>query len=617
MISGQALERDTAQPLAQVPLKLVIVANGFERQADITTDSSGTYQYQFDPLPAESGIFTVSAIHPDVLARPGQAQFTINRVLVKPTTLRLNLPKNVEQSFDVIQASTGEGTTATNLRLVYEAADQSGGAFPTGMTVTLGTPQTLLPEQNGKLAFSIIGDNSADLTGNIVLKVMSDESGTEPLAIVNLEYALSDADPALYFSPNFVETGVPHDGSVNETITLENRGLAVLTDIHVSLLTDTGAPAPDWIYLLSPQSQGDLAIGETKDIQLTANPTATSAPDGIYPFKLRVESGNHPTTDINIYVAVTQSGIGNALFKASDIYTATLDQNGDPIPGLAGARIRVQNEEVLTIEQTATTDSYGEALFNDLPAGRYRFRASAPNHEDLLGRLTIKPGVTTAQEIFLDFNLITIEWSVTEITIEDKYEITLQATFETDVPAAVIVLEPTSTTLPDMAVGDVFYGELRLTNHGLIRADNLNISYPSSDTYFQYEFLAELPDTLEAKESMLIPYRITALSPLSPDGSGSGGGCTGYTKGLDVSYDYTCTNGDVTGGATSHSWVGSVSLSGCGGGHVGSSIWYGGSPGVGPGQAGGSMSYSSLPSAKCLPNPDCGTCCSIGGPSGG
>jgi hypothetical protein len=616
LISGQALERATAQPLAQVPLKLVIVANGFERQAEITTDSSGSYQYQFDPLPAESGIFTVSAVHPDILARPGQGQFTINRVLVKPTTLRLNLPKNVEQSFDVIQAVTGEGTTATNLRLVYEAADQSGGTFPTGMTVNLGSPQTLSPEQSGKLSFSITGDNSADLAGTIVLKVMSDESGSEPLALVNLEYALSDADPALYFSPNFLETGVAHNASVNETITLENRGLAELTDVHVTLLTDAGAPAPDWIYLLSPQSQGDLAIGESKQIQLTASPDS-SIPDSIYAFKLRVESSNYQVTDINIYVAVTQSGIGNALFKASDIYTATLDENGDPIPGLTGARIRIQNEEVLTIEQTATTDSYGEALISDLPAGRYRFRASAPNHEDLLGRLTIKPGVTTAQEIFLDFNLITVEWSVTEITIQDKYEITLQATFETDVPAAVIVLEPSSTTLPDMAVGDVFYGELRLTNHGLIRADNLRMSYPSSDAYFQYEFLAELPDTLEAKESLLIPYRITALAPLSPDGTGSGGGCIGYATKLITSYFYVCANGDTTGGSTTHSWTYPVSLSGCGATNTGSSIWYGGSPGVGVGQAGGSMSYSSLPGAKCLPTPGCGTTCSTCGPNGG
>jgi hypothetical protein len=447
-----------------------------------------------------------------------------------------------------------------------------------------------------------------------VLQVMSDESDTDPLAIVTLEYQLSDAEPALYFTPNYLETGVAQDDSVNETITLENRGLADLTDINVTLLSEDDTTPPDWIYLMSPQDQGTLAVGDTKQIQLTANPPDTVS-DGIYELKLRVESSNYPSTDINIYVAVTQSGIGNVLFKVSDIYTATLDENGDLIQGLADARIRIQNEAVLSVEETATTDSSGEALISDLPAGRYRFRASASNHEDLTGRLTIKPGVTATQEVFLDFNLITVEWSVTEITIEDKYEITLQATFETDVPAAVVVLEPSSTTLPEMDVGDVYYGELRLTNYGLIRADNLEASYPSSDAYFQYEFLAELPETLEAKESVLIPYRVTALSSLSPDGTASGGGCVGYVTGMSTSYDYTCTNGETTGGSTSHSWTHPVSVSACGGssgGSSGGSIWSaGGSGGSGGGSTSGSATYDSLPSARCIPDPDCDNCCPL------
>jgi hypothetical protein len=367
---------------------------------------------------------------------------------------------------------------------------------------------------------------------------------------------------------------------------------------------------PDWIYLMSPQDQGTLGVGASKQIQLTANPPETVS-DGIYGFKLRVESSNDETAYINIYVAVTQSGIGNVLFKVSDIYTATLDENGELIQGLGGARIRIQNEEVLSIEETATTDSYGEAQISELPAGRYRYRVSASNHEDLTGRLTIKPGVTATQELFLDFNLITVEWSVTEITLEDQYEITLQATFETDVPAAVVVLEPSSTTLPEMDVGDVYYGELRLTNYGLIRADNLEASYPGSDAYFQYEFLAELPESLEAKESVLIPYRVTALSSLSPDGTASGGGCVGYATGMSTSYDYTCTNGETTGGSTSHTWTYPVSASGCGTTTTTSETYYYWDSGVSQGVSSGSSgtaTYDSLPSAQCMPKPPCPVC---------
>ncbi|MGD8909223.1 MAG: hypothetical protein PVI92_07725, partial [Chromatiales bacterium] len=621
VISGQALDRETGEALAMVPVKLVILANGFERETEVTTDTSGGYQYTFEPLAAESGIFSVSAIHPDILARPGQGQFTINRVLIKPTTLQLSLPKNYEQSFEVITATTGEDTTATNLRLVYEAAEQSGGVFPTGITLTLGDALDLQAERSGVLPFTISGDNTAELTGSLVLQVMSDESDTDPLAIITLEYQFSEAEPALYFTPNYLETGVAQDDSVNETITLENRGLADLTDISVTLLSEDDATPPDWIYLMSPQDQGNLGVGATKQIQLSANPPDTVS-EGPYSFKLRVESSNYATTDINIYVAVTQSGIGNVLFKVSDIYTATLDENDELIQGLAGARIRIQNEAVLSIEETATTDSYGEALISGLSAGRYRYRISATNHEDLTGRLTVKPGVTAAQEIFLDFNLITVEWSVTEITIEDKYEITLQAIFETDVPAAVVVLEPTSTTLPEMDVGDVYYGELRLTNYGLIRADELELSFPGSDAYFQYEFLAKLPESLEAKESILIPYRITALTSLSPDGTASGGGCVGYVTSARANYCYTCANGDTTNGSSSHSWTYPVSASACGGSSDGTSssdrnAWSWDAGGNGGVSTSGTATYDSLPSARCIDCPICKSkCCNVPPPCG-
>jgi hypothetical protein len=480
--------------------------------------------------------------------------------------------------------------------------DQPTGQFPQGLTLIPAAPVTLQAGQSRTLTFTIEGDNNADTSDNLVLRVMSDEHGAEPQGIIRIEYELSEAEPALYFAPNYLETGVAHDDTVSESITLENRGLSDLTDIRVSLLDASDAPAPSWVYLMSPQDQGTLAIGASRQIQLAASPTYL-VPDGVYPLKLRVESGNYPTTDINVYVAVTQSGMGDVLFRASDIYTATLDDNGNPIPGLAGARIRLQHEEVLNIEHSGSTDENGEILFSDLVAGRYRFRASAPNHQDVSGRLYVKPGITTAEDVFLDFDLITVEWSVTEITIEDRYEITLQATFETDVPAAVVVFEPASTPIPDMAVGDVYHGELRLTNYGLIRADNLTFEAPAEDGYYRYEFLDNLPDSLEAKGSLVIPYRITALAPYEADGSGSGGGCGGYGASASAGATYVCENGVKSATRTSHRWTRPLS-GGSSGSDCGVPIPYE----VGRNHAqdmGGGMergSGTSFPGAECIPD---------------
>jgi hypothetical protein len=54
----------------------------------------------------------------------------------------------------------------------------------------------------------------------------------------------------------------------------------------------------------------------------------------------------------------------------SDIYTATRDQNQQVINGLKGARVKLQNEAVLTQEYTKTTNIDGEAYFENIPSGQ-------------------------------------------------------------------------------------------------------------------------------------------------------------------------------------------------------------------------------------------------------
>jgi hypothetical protein len=288
-------------------------------------------------------------------------------------------------------------------------------------------------------------------------------------------------------------------------------------------------------------------------------------------------------------------------------------KDGKLIAGLAGATITVQNEDVATVSQELATDSLGEALFQNLPAGRYKFRAKASNHQEVGGRLTVKPGITFNQSVFLDYNLVTVEWTVREITIQDRYEITLNATFETDVPAAVVVMQPASINLPKMAVGDVYYGELNLTNYGLVRADNVQQKLPVSDGMFRYEFLVDIPSTLEAKQRITIPYRVVALQSLEGAAStanASGGGCYSYSNTTNVTCSFRCANGATSTCGASTSWF-SVSNSSCGGGGGGVSVGGGGGWGGAGGGYGGASTGTTikLKGKKCVNIPKGGTQC--------
>ena len=143
--------------------------------------------------------------------------------------------------------------------------------------------------------------------------------------------------------------------------------------------------------------------------------------------------------------------------------------------------------------------------------------------------------------------LVSVEWQVNEIALEDRYEILLEADFKTNVPVAVVMLDPLSVQLPVMQKGDTFQGELVLTNYGLIRADNVLSQLPQGNNLVRFEFLKAIPDTLEAGEVFTLPYRIVALADFNPtaDSSATGGGCGNFNDRLAVNYQSQCAGGAV------------------------------------------------------------------------
>lgn len=603
VITGRALDRRGNAPLPNTRLKLVLNQQGFERTFSVLTDGTGQFTHTFKPTITDSGLYKVSAVHPDVTDRSEQRSFTINRVTVGPTPYKLDVPKNYPFSIP-FTAKAGPGTAASNLRLVLDAASQPTGQIPAGIKVQLPAPVSLAERQTLNVPVQFTASNDAQPSGSLILDVVSDESPLTPIGRVTVNYSLSEAKPFVTSTPSFVETGLARGGSGVETVLIENKGLQDAINLQFTLTKTDGTAAPAWINI-SNAVNGTLAVGAKRSIDLAFNPPAGTA-EGVYEFRLRMEGENVGAQNLNVYASVTASGQGNVLFKAADIYTATVGKDGKLIPGLANARITLQNEEVATVTLEMNTDNLGEALFQNVPAGRYKFRATANNHQEIGGRLLVKPGITFNQSVFLEYNLITVEWSVREITIQDRYEITLNATFETDVPAAVVVMRPASINLPKMNAGDVYYGELTLQNHGLIRAYNLKQQLPRSDSFYRYEFLVEVPDAIEPKQRITVPYRVVSLQSLeeaSSTANATGAGCYSYSNTTSVTCEFDCANGSKSTCGSSASWF-SASNSSCaagpGGAGGGSGGGGGGGWGIGGYGGGGGTTPIKLPGKKCV-----------------
>lgn len=126
------------------------------------------------------------------------------------------------------------------------------------------------------------------------------------------------------------------------------------------------------------------------------------------------------------------------------------------------------------------------------------------------GSFTIQAGMTTTVPIALEMTMVTVTWSVTPTVIQDKYEIVVTQTFETNVPAPVLVIEPPNITLPNLQPGQVFNGEFKVTNYGLIEVYDVVLDFPRSIDDYDIEVMTSaIPNKIGAMKSITVPYRVT------------------------------------------------------------------------------------------------------------
>lgn len=651
-INGRAKDRATNAAVGNATLKVILTVAGFQRKLNIVTDAAGNFAYPFVPQAADAGTYSVIVVHPDETAQqnaatPSQGSFTINRLNLNTARISLNAARGFPGTVRVyVNVSAGTGVNSVTLQA--PASAQPSGSLPAGISIVTSGAVNVGTGQSVPIDITFNSSTGSPATGPVILQLFAGDSGTAVRGELRIDYTLSSPTPALFPQPSFIEMGVKQAATVTATVALENKGLVAAEGVNVQLQNQDGSVPPSWIYLSSVGSLGAIDVGAKPVIQVTAAPPANLA-DGIYNFKLRVSSANTTGGDIPIGVSVTQSGQGAVLFKAADIYTNTLDANNVLVPGLTGAILKLQNENVPSITATVTTDAQGRVTTGTLPSGKYIWRASAANHKDASGRVSIQPGVTAVQGIFLDYSLVSVEFSVTETTIVDRYDINLVATFRTEVPAPVVIMEPLSVNIPDLQVGEEFTGEITISNYGLVRADNVKFSLPQSTEFFKVEISGVVPTELAAKQRIVLPFKITQLKALTgttptlkaatsllnqvtnkvpgntsansleKQGLQKAGGCYASSSVGSLGYDFECANGDKSGGGAQISFAKAWGSCGGGGSAVPPStpIYFILSP-----RGDGSFDPQDrappgTPIGKCAPDCDKGTFCCRGGGGGG
>ena len=176
---------------------------------------------------------------------------------------------------------------------------------------------------------------------------------------------------------------------------------------------------------------------------------------------------------------------------------------------LKDARVVVRNQYNNAEVASGYTDTTGVVRFDSIPEGTYLLSVKADKHSEYQETIEIQAGQKSSRFIFLAYQAITYTWNVERVEIEDRYDISLDLEYETNVPAPVVTLT-FPNGVPDKSrfeVGVPKTVRLQITNHGLIAARYVKFAMPKVP-YYRFYVPYDYIDSLPANHTEFVPVTI-------------------------------------------------------------------------------------------------------------
>jgi len=264
-------------------------------------------------------------------------------------------------------------------------------------------------------------------------------------------------------------------------------------------------PAVPWLSVASLNPLPSLAPGQSNPVTLVLTPAANLAL-GPYTGDLAVNSAG-----AGVQIPFTFNAV-------SDAHGALLIQSVDELtffaagaPPLTNATVTLTDPFSGSVVASGVTDSNGLFLASNLMAGTYALAMTANQHSSFNGSAVVTAGQTNNIQAFLSLQTVTYTWTVVPTQIQNETAISIQATFQTDVPAPVVVHTPNSIDLSALQeAGDFMDVPITLANYGLIAAQGVTIAL-GAHAYYEFDIITTNIGTLAANATVTIPLRITRL----------------------------------------------------------------------------------------------------------
>ncbi len=527
LLYGTATRPD-GQPAPHVPVHLHLAVRDFRRVLLAITDATGQFATLFRPLPGEGGLYTVGACHPGQAEAPVQDSFTLLGMRAEPKQLAITL----------VAGESATGTIAIHNLAELPLADLAAAAIglPETVTANLQLPAASLPGlATLELDVELLADQAAATqTAKLTIRLTSAAGATLDIPVA---LTVQGRQPLLLATPQPLYAGMKRGDQTLVELRLQNRGGAETGQLTVDL------PTADWLHLATPNPLPSLGPGQETRLALALTPAA-NADFALFEGRFHIRQTNGGSLPVPFAFRVVSDAVG-------DLEVTTVNQffyYAEGAPTLPAGTVQLVDAFADAPVAEAVSDANGIARFDNLAEGYYTVVARADKHRESRGTVFVAAGATTPYLAYLVRRTVEVVWSVREVELEDRVEVIIETTFETNVPAPVVTIEPPIINLAGLTtVGQIERLDLTISNHGLISANNLLLEFDAHPFYAIEPLITDLGD-LPARSSLKIPVVLRRIGDYSTLGARSSVPCGIAGR---AAYDL-CQGREVAGIRTSH-----------------------------------------------------------------
>ena len=519
-----------------LPVDIDIVNDGITKTLRTYTSTNGSFLLTYYPSITEYGTFTAGARHPNSMQDLifSQVEWGILGMRPVPRTITLNGEAILEFENTFYNATIiyndgpGPLNRITATPVLPDTSDVSVEVFLPGSP----SNGTLAPGE--RLFMDIRVTTAYPINGLFLISVESLEGASIQL-IANLR--VEPLLPSLSISPpSLVARIIPGRPRVLQ-FNVTNFGRAPANNVQ-SLI-----PVNDFISFIgfgtAQLRDGRLRLenGESALLSILAQTPATEQLGEID--TTIIITSNEVYTSLPLTLIVSSDLLMNLTVVVEDEYTYFA--SGQPLVNNAVVTL-INNDRNLRLIQSTYLGN-GRVTFYNIYEDRYQITVEAPSHRSFR-QIIVTSLESPVLTVFIERQTVTYTWSVTPITFQDVYAISIEAEFETRVPVPVVTVTPNEINLLELEASLLDSFQLNITNHGLIRADNVGIQFPSHP-YLEFSTDAEYLGSLEPLSSIIVSINSTRKSlqrrnAFNRLGNGLANAVNWAIYVIDVVHSYVC-----------------------------------------------------------------------------